>query len=113
MVPAQPLFDVVLRDLEQDRVAARFRIRADTSVDAVRRARARATLAGVPRAHQLDAQVDLVRSACPPPVTVIELPSMEALIDALAGDLELQLTPLERELARLRAARNHRASTRA
>lgn len=100
---ASDVYRVTLRDQVTGRHLYSCGVRADNPQHALQRARTRATLAGIPEAIALDAHVQRVRPARPS-LEVRELPWTDEVLDAFAGDLEVEKSPHEIELERLRAA---------
>ena len=101
------VFDVTLTNLVTGRHAYRCRVQADNRKHAAQKARIWATLAGISESARLDAHIELLTPVelLTPALSVSEATAeefREVFADSLSGDLELQLSSHDHELARLR-----------
>ena len=101
------VFDVTLTNLVTGRHAYRCRVQADNRKHAAQKARIWATLAGISESARLDARIELLTPVelLTPALSVSEATAeefREVFADSLSGDLELQLSSHDHELARLR-----------
>ena len=105
--PTRLVFDVTLTDLVTGRHAYRCRVQADDPKHAAQKARVWASLAGIAESARLDAHIERLTPVelLAPALFVSEATAdefREVFADSLSGDLELQLTSHDHELARLR-----------